>query len=140
MPLIVVVVGDRASKINRNKVDGHVQNVRAAITSRRQVLHSHTTNRVWSYHQSCVIVCQAVARSAFRPVTNCPDWLNDQSATLPTNFICNRSPLLVVRVSVRLLTIGGDAQILMTYDRWHDQLHDQLCDFFCDHARLVLRS
>ena len=38
------------------QVDGHVQNFRAAITSLIQVLHGRTTNRVWSHHQSCVIV------------------------------------------------------------------------------------
>ena len=55
VPLIVVVVGDRTSKISRNKVEGHVQNFRTAITSRRHVLHGRTTNRVWSHHQSYVI-------------------------------------------------------------------------------------
>ena len=108
VPLIVVVVGDRTSKISRNKVDGHVQNFRPPITSRRQFLHGRTTNRVWSHHQSCVIVCQVVRRSVVWPVTSCPDWLYDQSAILPTISICNRSPRLVVRVSVRLLTIGED--------------------------------
>ena len=73
----------------------------AAITSRRQVLHGRTTNHVWSHHQSCVIVCQAVARSVVRPVTSCPDWLY----------------VYVVCVSVRLLTIGEDD----SYDQsWHD--------------------
>ena len=91
VPLIVVVVGDRTSKISRNKVDGHVQNFRAAIESRRQVLYGRTTNRVWSYHQSCVIVCQAVARSVARPITSCPDWLYDRSACFP------RSPFAIAR-------------------------------------------
>ena len=77
VPLIVVVMGDRTSKISCNKVDGHAQNFRAAITSHRQVLNDRTTNRVWSNHQSCVIVYQAVARSVVRPVTSCPDWLCD---------------------------------------------------------------
>ena len=99
VPLVVLVVGDRTSKISRNKVDGHVQNFRAAITSRRQVLHGRNTNRVWSYHQSgmwshhqsCVIVCQAVARSVVRPVTSCPDWLYDRLACFP------RSPFAIAR-------------------------------------------
>ena len=67
VPLVVVVVGDRTSKISRNKVDGHVQNFRAAITNRRQVLHGRNTNRVWSYHQSHVVappvVCDCVSSS-----------------------------------------------------------------------------
>ena len=67
VPLIVVVVGDRTSKSSRNKVDGHVQNFRAAITSRRQVFHGRNTNRVWSYHQSRVVappgVCDCVSSS-----------------------------------------------------------------------------
>ena len=83
VPLIVVVVGDRTCKISRNKVDGPVQNFRAAITSHRQVSHGRTTNRVWSHHQSCVIVCQAVARSVVRPVTSCPNLLYDRSACFP---------------------------------------------------------
>ena len=69
VPLIVVGVVDRTSKISRNKVDGaldgRVHNFRAAITrSHRQVLHGRTTNRVWSYHQSRVVappvVCECV--------------------------------------------------------------------------------
>ena len=91
VPLIVVVVCDRTSKISRNKVDGHVRIFRAAITSRIQVLHLRTTNRVWSHHQSCVLVCQAVARSVVRPVTSCPDWLYDPSACFP------RSPFEIAR-------------------------------------------
>ena len=91
VPLIVVVVGDRTSKISRNKVDSHVPSCR-------------TTN----HHQSCLIVCQAVTRSVVRPVTSCPDWLYDQSVMFPTISICNRSPRLAVRVSVQLLTIGED--------------------------------
>ena len=99
VPLIVVVVGDRTSKISHNKVDGHVQNFRAAITSRRQVVYmvvapigyGRTTNRMWSHHQLCVIVFQAVARSIVRPVTSCPDWLYDRSACFP------RSPFAIAR-------------------------------------------
>ena len=108
VPLIVVVVGDRTSKISRNKVDGHVQKFRAAITNRRQVLHGRTTNRVWSHHQSCVIVCQAGARSAVRPVTSCAHWFYDQSVMFHTISICNGSPRLVVRACMRLLTIRQD--------------------------------
>ena len=51
----------------------------------RTVLHGRTTNCVWSHHQSCVIVCQAVARSVVRAIASCPDWLYDQSALLPTS-------------------------------------------------------
>ena len=98
VPLIVVVVGDRTSKISRNKVDGHVQNFRVATTSRRQsymvvtsIGYGRTTNRMWSHHQSCVIVCQAVARSVVRSVTSCPDWLYDRSACFP------RSPFAIAR-------------------------------------------
>ena len=47
VPLIVVVVGDRTSKISRNKVDGHVQNDYKLQTEREQtVLHGRTTNCV----------------------------------------------------------------------------------------------
>ena len=90
VPLVVVVVGDRTSKISRTKVDGHVQNLRAVITSRRQVLHGRNTNRVWSYHQSHVVappvLCQSVARSVVRPVTSCPDWLYDRLACFPRSL------------------------------------------------------
>ena len=72
--------------------------------------------------QSCVIVCQAFARSVVRPVTSCPDWLYDQSAMLSTISIWNHSPQLVERVkpqSHRIVrfcdrTIGCD---LVSYDR-----------------------
>ena len=65
-----------------------------------------TTIRAWSHHQSFLIVCQAVARSVVRPVTSCSDWLHDQTVMLHTISICNRSPRLVVRASVRLLCQG----------------------------------
>ena len=55
-----------------------------------------------------VIVCQTVARSVVRPVTGCSDWLHDQTVMLHTISIYNRSPRLVVRVSVRLLKIAED--------------------------------
>ena len=60
VPLIVVVVGDRTSKISHNKVDGHVQNCLRSVCDYKSHLISldRTTNRVWSHHQSCVIVCQ----------------------------------------------------------------------------------
>ena len=67
-----------------------------------------TTIRAWSHHQSFVIVCQAVARSVVRPVTSCSDWLHDQTVMPHTISICNRSPRLVARASVRFLTIGED--------------------------------
>ena len=114
VPLIVVVVGDRTSKISRNKVDGHVQNFRAAITSRRQVLHGRTTNRVWSYHQSHVVappvMCDCVSSS--RTISSSSSHKLSRLVVrpismLPTISICNRSPRLVVRISVRLLTIGS---------------------------------
>ena len=115
VPLIVVVVGDRTSKISRNKVDGHVQNFRAAITSHRQVIHVHgcNTNRVWSYHQSHVIappvVCDCVSCS--RTISSSTSHKLSRLVVrpismLPTISICNRSPRLVVRIGVRLLTIG----------------------------------
>ena len=106
VPLIVVVVGDRTS----NKVDRHVQNFRAAITSRRQVLHGRTTNRVWSYHQSHVVappvMCDCVSSS--RTISSSSSHkLSRPISMLPTISICNRSPRLVVHISVRLLTIGS---------------------------------
>ena len=114
VPLVVVVVGDRTSKISRNKVDGHVQNFRAAITSRRQVLHGRNTNRVWSYHQSHVVVppvvCDCVSSS--RTISSSTSHklsrlvVRPIYSMLPTISICNRSPRLVVRICVRLLTIG----------------------------------
>ena len=97
VPLIVVVVGDRTSKISRNKVDGHVQNFRAAITSRRQVLHGRNTNRVWSYHQSHVVappvVCDCVSSSrTIRSSTSHKlSRLYDRSACFP------RSPFAIAR-------------------------------------------
>ena len=84
--LIAVVVGDRTSKISRNKVDGQVTNCQRSVCDCLK----------WSYHQS-----RLVARSVVRPVTS---WLYDQSMM----SIYNRSPRLVVHVSVRLLTIGED--------------------------------
>ena len=33
MPLVVVVVGDRTSKISRNKVDSHVQNCQLRVVA-----------------------------------------------------------------------------------------------------------
>ena len=113
VPLIVVVVGDRTSKISRNKVDGHVQNFRAAITSRRQVLHGRTTNGVWSYHQSRVVappvVCDCVSSS--RTISSSTSHKLSRLVVrpismLPTISICRHSLRLVVRISVRLLTIG----------------------------------
>ena len=113
VPLVVVVVGDRTSKISRNKVDGHVQNFRAAITSRRQVLHGRNTNRVWSYHQSHVVappvVCDCVSSS--RTISSSTSHKLSRLVVrpismLPTISICNRSPRLMVRICVRLLTIG----------------------------------
>ena len=107
VPLIVVVVGDRTSKISRNKVDGHVQScLRSQVADMSYMVVppnacGRTTIREWSHHQSFVIVCQAVARSVVRPVTSCSDWLHDQTVMLPMISICNRSPRLVVRVSVR---------------------------------------
>ena len=112
VPLIVVAVGDRTSKISRNKVDGHVQNFRAAITSRRQVLHGRNTNRVWSYPQSHVVappvVCDCVSSS--RTISSLTSHKLSRLGVrpismLPTISICNRSPRLVVRIGVRLLTI-----------------------------------
>ena len=113
VPLIVVVVGDRTSKISRKKVDGHVQNFKAAITSRRQVLHGRNTSRVWSYHQSHVValpvVCDCVSSS--RTISSSASHKLSRLVVrpismLPTSSICNRSPRLVVRIGVRFLTIG----------------------------------
>ena len=113
VPLVVVVVGDRTSKISRNKVDGHVQNFRAAITSPRQVLHRRNTNRVWSYHQSHVVappvVCDCVSSS--RTISSSTSHKLSRLVVRPISMlltisICNRSPRLVVRICVRLLTIG----------------------------------
>ena len=118
VPLLVVVVGDGTSKISRNKVDGHVQNDYKLQTEREEtVLHGRTTNCVLSHHQSCVIVCQTVARSVVRAVASCPDWLYDQSALLSTSSINLQSPRLVLRISVRLLTIGEDERYDHRY--WH---------------------
>ena len=102
-------------------VDGHVQNFcdLSAICLRSQdaypsymvvppIACDRTTIRAWSHHQSFVIVCQAVARSVVRPVTSCSDGLHDQTVMLHTISICNRSPRLVVRASVRFLKIGED--------------------------------
>ena len=79
------------------------------------IAFDRTTICASSHHQSFVIVCQAVARSVVRPVTSCSDWLHDQTVMLHTISICNRSPRLVVRVSMRLLTIGEDERY---YQSW----------------------
>ena len=111
-----MIVRDRTSKISRRSCSKL-----SAICLRSQdadisymvvppIACDRTTIRAWSHHQSFVIVCQAVARSVVRPVTSCSDWLHDQTVMLHTIHvsICNRSPRLVVRVSVRFLTIGED--------------------------------
>ena len=117
MPLIVVfwmIVRDRTIKICRRSCSKL-----SAICLRSQdadmsymvvppIVCDRTTIRAWSHHQSFVIVRQAVARSVVRPVTSCSDWLHDQTVMLHTISICNRSPRLVVRTSVRFLTIGED--------------------------------
>ena len=104
--------------VRAKSVDGHVQNCLRSVCD-----HNTQICLTWSYHQSrviappflrgrttsrFVIVCQAVARSVVRPVTGCSDWLHDQTVMLHTISICNRSPRLVVRASVRFLTIGED--------------------------------
>ena len=98
VPLIVVVVVIVPIKISRNKVDGHVQNFRAAITSRRQILHGRNTNRVWSYHQSHVVappvVCDCVSSS--RTISSSTSHKLSRLVVrpismLPTISICNRS-------------------------------------------------
>ena len=114
MPLIVVIVGDRTSKISRRSCSKL-----SAICLRSQdadmsymvvppIACDRTTIRAWSHHQSSVIVCQTAAWSVVRPVTSCSDWLHDQTVMLHTISICNRSPRLVIHISVRLLTIGED--------------------------------
>ena len=53
VPLIVVVVCDRTSKINRNKVDGHVQNcLRLQVADMSHIIVpsiacGRTTSRAW---------------------------------------------------------------------------------------------
>ena len=104
--------------VRAKSVDGHVQNSLRSVCD-----HKTQTCLTWSYHQSRVIVppfvrgrttsrsrfwCPAVARSVVRPVTSCSDWLHDQTVMLHTISICNRSQILVVRASVRFLTIGED--------------------------------
>ena len=97
VPLIVVLVGDRTSKIaTRSTVMFKTSELRLQVADRSYMVatpigYGRTTNPVWSHHQSCVIVCQAVARSVVRPVTSCPDWLYDRSACFP------RSPFAIAR-------------------------------------------
>ena len=108
-----VIVRDRTSKISQracSKLSAiclRSQNADMSYMVVPPIACDRTTICAWSYHQSFVIVCQAVALSVVRPVTSCSDWLHNLS-------ICNRSPQLVVRVSVRLLTIGEEDM----YDKW----------------------
>ena len=114
VPLIVVVVGDRTSKISPNKVDGHVQNFTAAITSRRQVLHGRTTNHVWSYHQSRVIappvVCECVSSS--HTISSSTSHKLSRLVVRPISML-PRSPLLATIGGTYMRAIANDWIILL---------------------------
>ena len=103
--------------VRAKSFDGHVQNCLRSVCD-----HKTQTGLTWSYHQSRVIAppfvrgrttnrhdCVSSSRTISSSTSpSCSDWLHDQTVMLHTISICNRSPRLVVRESVRSLTIGED--------------------------------
>ena len=98
--LIVVVVGDRTSKISHNKVDGHVQNCLRSVCD---------------YKSQTCLTCGRITSRAWL----LSDWLYDQSlmSRLVVRPIIDASHDLHLQ---SIVTIGGTCKSAITNDwrRW----------------------
>ena len=77
--LVAEVVGDRKGQISRNKVDGHVQNLKPAIPNRKR---SHDQSCDWSCHLTTSCRTQ---RLIVRSIVGGHDWSYDRSFMATTS-------------------------------------------------------